>query len=100
MLKNGSVSQASKLSVYRTKKPLKAITKKPRSEMLMPAGSVFVWRHGNGGSGMVSVSWLNRSVHLKETDLFEHCERVADAPIPLVLDATYDSGSTEKRVPV
>ena len=72
------VSPSTKRTVYRTKKPLKAITKKPRAEILLPAGSVFVWKHGESEGGMASVSWLNRHVHIRETDLFGHCERVAE----------------------
>ena len=66
-----------KQSLYRAKKPLKALTKKTKSEILLPAGSVFMREHGNSAEGLVGISWLDRSAHLKETDLLEYCELVA-----------------------
>ena len=72
--------------VYKAKKPLKAVTAMPPGkETTIPAGSVLVWEHGDTAGELVGVSWLRQRVHLKQADLFVHCEWITgDDPEALV----------------
>jgi len=72
--------------VYKAKKPLTAVTAMPPAkETTIPAGSVLVWEHGDTAGELVGVSWLRHRVHLKQVDLFVHCERITgDDPDLLV----------------
>ena len=63
--------------VYKANRALKAVTAMPPSnETKIPAGSVLVWKHGDTAGELVGVSWLRQRVHLKQADLFMHCERI------------------------
>jgi hypothetical protein len=71
--------------VYKAKKPLKAVAAMPSGkETIIPAGSVLVWEHGDTAGELASVSWLRQRIHLKQADLFMHCERITDDPDTLV----------------
>ena len=71
--------------VYKAKKPLKALaTMPPGKETIIPAGSVLVCEHGGIAGELASVSWLRQRVHVKQADLFTHCERISDDPDSLV----------------
>jgi hypothetical protein len=78
VLKNGSVSHPDKHVVYKAKKPIKAVTEPPIKETTIPAGSILVWRHGDSTGEMAHVSWLRQRVHVKQADLFGHCERITE----------------------
>ena len=76
------VSHPQKRVVYKAKKPLKAVTEKPIKDTVIPAGSVLVWNHGDVAGELASVLWLRQRVHVKQADLFSHCERVTgDDPL-------------------
>jgi hypothetical protein len=63
--------------VYKAKKPLSAVTTVPPiKHMIVPAGSVLVWEHGDVAGESAGVSWLRQRIHIKQADLFMHCERV------------------------
>jgi hypothetical protein len=79
------MSRRKKHVVYKAKKPLKALAAMPPGkETIIPAGSVLVWEHGDIAGELVSVSWLRQRVHLKQADLFMHCERITGDPNSLV----------------
>jgi hypothetical protein len=70
------VSHNKKHIVYKANRPLKAFTAPPSNETTIPAGSVLVWEHGETAGDLVGVSWRRQRVHLKQADLFMHCERI------------------------
>jgi hypothetical protein len=75
-----SVSHFKRHVVYKAKKPIKALTETLGEETTIPAGSVLVYEHGHSAGEMAHVSWLQRRVHVKQADLFAHCERVTGDP--------------------
>jgi len=81
-MRNG-VNHPKRHVVYKAKKPIKALVETQRKELVIPAGSVLVWEHGDLAGEIANVSWLRQRVHVRQADLFVHCERVTgdDAPI-------------------
>lgn len=64
--------------VYKSKKALKAVmAMPPGKDAVIPAGSVLVWEQGDTAGELVSVLWLPQRVHIKQADLFTHCERIS-----------------------
>jgi hypothetical protein len=74
------LSHRKKQIVYKAMRPLKAVTGMPNKHTVIPAGAVLVWKEGDLARDFAGVSWQHQLVHVKEEDLFSHCEQITDDP--------------------